>query len=269
MAVKIATLPAPGSLMNDGLSVTAGQFIAVSDVVAGKLRFASAANANGAGYTSFTFQVQDGGGTASGGADLDPTPNTLTVNVTPVNDAPVAVADAYSVNEDSVLTVTAAGVLATDSDIDGDPLTAALLSGPANGSLTLNANGSFTYTPNADFNGTDSFTYRANDGTANSIDPENPDYLNQSGTISFRGDQYTPATDGSGRLEFHRGETNQFIFIPIIDDLLGEGNETFNVLLSNLTGPPPPDSFANATVFGPLTNAVVTIIDNETPGSVD
>ena len=49
-----------------------------------------AGNANGAGYASFTFQVQDDGGTAAGGVDLDPTPNTLslTINVTSVNDAP-------------------------------------------------------------------------------------------------------------------------------------------------------------------------------------
>jgi VCBS repeat-containing protein len=43
-----------------------------------------------------------------------------------------------------------------------------LVSGPANGSLTLNANGSFTYTPNADYSGSDSFTYRANDGSTSS-----------------------------------------------------------------------------------------------------
>src|SRR5438132_7505901 len=39
-------------------------------------------------YASFTFQVQDGGGTAGGGVDLDPTPRTLTLDVTSVNDAP-------------------------------------------------------------------------------------------------------------------------------------------------------------------------------------
>src|SRR5439155_20346154 len=49
-----------------------------------------------------------------------------------------------------------------------DSLTAVLVSGPVNGSLTLNANGSFNYTPNANFNGTDSFSYQANDGTSNS-----------------------------------------------------------------------------------------------------
>ncbi|MCI0575212.1 MAG: cadherin-like domain-containing protein, partial [Chloroflexi bacterium] len=49
-------------------------------------------------------------------------------------------------------------------DPDGDPLTAVLVSGPANGSLTLNADGSFTYQPNPNFNGQDSFTYQATDG---------------------------------------------------------------------------------------------------------
>src|SRR5205807_991537 len=81
---------------------------------------------------------------------------------------PLASANSYSVNEDNTLNVSAAGVLTNDSDVEGSPLTAVLVSGPANGSLTLNANGSFTYTPNANFNGTDSFTYKANDGALDS-----------------------------------------------------------------------------------------------------
>src|SRR5204863_460194 len=77
-------------------------------------------------------------------------------------------ADSYTTAEDAALTITAPGVLGNDSDIDNDPLTATLVSGPAHGSLTLNADGSFTYTPDANYNGADSFTYTANDGTANS-----------------------------------------------------------------------------------------------------
>ena len=53
-----------------------------------------------------------------------------------------------------------------DNDVDGDALTAVLVSGPAHGTLVLNANGSFTYTPAAGYVGPDSFTYQARDGAA-------------------------------------------------------------------------------------------------------
>jgi VCBS repeat-containing protein len=91
--------------------------------------------------------------------------NTVSVrlNTTVTNQAPTAVADAYSTAEDTVLTVNAPGVLANDSDPDGNQLSAVLGSGPSHGTLALNANGSFTYTPAANFNGSDSFTYRASD----------------------------------------------------------------------------------------------------------
>ena len=90
---------------------------------------------------------------------------TVTITVTATNDAPAAVADAHTTAEDTVLTVPAPGVLGNDSDPDGDPLTAVLVTGPSHGTLTLNANGSFSYTPAADFTGSDSFTYRASDGS--------------------------------------------------------------------------------------------------------
>ena len=92
----------------------------------------------------------------------------LAITVTNVNESPTAANDSYMANEDATLNVTAAGVLGNDSDVEGSALSALLVSGPANGALTLNPNGSFSYTPNADFNGSDSFTYRANDGAANS-----------------------------------------------------------------------------------------------------
>ena len=94
---------------------------------------------------------------------------TVSLTVTPVNDAPVAVADSYSTAEDTALTVAAAlGVLANDTDVDGDPLTAVKVSDPAHGTLALAADGSFVYTPAADYSGADSFTYKANDGPADS-----------------------------------------------------------------------------------------------------
>jgi len=77
------------------------------------------------------------------------------------NRAPLAVADEYTVAEDGTLS---ADVLQNDSDPDGQPLTARLLAGPANGTIVLDPDGRFTYTPRADFNGTDGFTYAASDG---------------------------------------------------------------------------------------------------------
>ncbi len=88
LAVKVTTLPAAGTLKLNGSAVTAGQYVSAGDIASGLLVFQAAANGNGTSYTSFTFQVQDNGGTASGGSDLDASPNTLTYNVTAVNDTP-------------------------------------------------------------------------------------------------------------------------------------------------------------------------------------
>ncbi len=96
----------------------------------------------------------------------------VTINVTEpeiINTPPVAQADSYVTIKNTPLNVAAAiGVLANDTDIDGNPLTSALVNAPGHGSVTLNPNGSFLYTPNATYTGTDTFRYRANDGTANS-----------------------------------------------------------------------------------------------------
>jgi FtsP/CotA-like multicopper oxidase with cupredoxin domain len=83
--------------------------------------------------------------------------------------APVALNDAYAVDEEATLTVLApAGVLFNDSDPDTDPLSAVLVTDVTNGSLTLNADGSLAYTPAVNFNGTDIFEYEASDGALTS-----------------------------------------------------------------------------------------------------
>jgi VCBS repeat-containing protein len=93
----------------------------------------------------------------------------LQITVTPGNQAPVAVDDEGTTDEGEPLTVEAPGVLGNDTDADdGDDLMAEVVAGPSSGQLTLDPDGSYTYTPNANFNGRDTFTYRANDGTANS-----------------------------------------------------------------------------------------------------
>jgi hypothetical protein len=113
------------------------------------------------GTDSFTYHANDG--TADSTA-----PATVTLTIGAVNDLPVAVNDAYSTLEDTPLTVDAPGILANDTDPEGEPLSAVLDSNPTNGTLLLNADGSFAYMPEVSFNGTDTFTYYATDGTDNS-----------------------------------------------------------------------------------------------------
>src|SRR4030095_7824860 len=124
----------------------------------GSFSYVPAANYNGT--DSFTYKANDG--------QADSGIATVTITITPVNDAPVAVDDSYTTPEDTTLNVVTPGVLANDSDVDGDALTAVLVSQPTHGSLTLNPNGSFSYVPAANYNGTDSYTYKANDGQADS-----------------------------------------------------------------------------------------------------
>ena len=77
--------------------------------------------------------------------------------------APVAEDDAYVTDEDQTLDAPV-GLLANDTDAEGDALTTVLVGVPSHGSVSVEADGSFTYTPEANFHGIDTFTYRANDG---------------------------------------------------------------------------------------------------------
>src|SRR5690606_10188494 len=71
LSVVIDTLPANGTLLLNGVAVSASQVITVADINSSLLTFAPTADENGTGYASFTFQVQDNGGTANGGVDID------------------------------------------------------------------------------------------------------------------------------------------------------------------------------------------------------
>jgi VCBS repeat-containing protein len=119
-----------------------------------------APNPGFAGADSFQLTVTDDIG--------DVMVHTVTITVTS-NAAPAAVADTYSVAEDTTLSVAATGVLANDTDLDGDDLTAVLVDGPSHATgFELEDDGSFTYRPIADVDGIDSFTYRADDGSESS-----------------------------------------------------------------------------------------------------
>ncbi len=109
------------------------------------------------GTDTFTYKVNDG--------SLDSTNNTVTVTVTPVNDAPIKAADqSISTNEDTVKNFT----LNSGSDVDGDALTYIIVTNGSNGSVNCTAQ-SCTYTPNANYNGSDSFTYKVNDSAMDSV----------------------------------------------------------------------------------------------------
>jgi len=82
--------------------------------------------------------------------------------------APVAMDDSYTTCADTPLSVPAPGVLGNDTDPQGAPLTAALVSNVSYGTLTLNTDGSFEYAPDSGYVGPDTFTYAANDGGLNS-----------------------------------------------------------------------------------------------------
>lgn len=159
------SVPAPGVLAGDDPGTTASLLSgpshgSLSLLADGSFTYTPQANFNGA--DSFSYRAV----TVIGGVPSLPATVSLTIN--PQNDAPVAARDVASVAAGTVLNVAVPGVLGNDSDIDGDALAAVLVSGPANGSLVLNADGSFNYTPNAGFAGTDSFTYQASDGSATS-----------------------------------------------------------------------------------------------------
>nr|WP_162623942.1 Ig-like domain-containing protein [Paracoccus saliphilus] len=89
---------------------------------------------------------------------------TVTVTVTGMNDGPQAVSNAYTLKEDTILAIPAGtGLLANDSDIEGDVLRATVETDVQHGTLVVNPDGSFSYTPDSNFHGADSFIYTVTD----------------------------------------------------------------------------------------------------------
>jgi VCBS repeat-containing protein len=115
-------------------------------------------NASSATTGNHTIEVQ-----ATGTSVVS---DSITVEVTAgvPNQPPTADPDSYSTDYQTTLNVAAPGVLANDRDPENQILSAAPVTDPVHGTVTLNTNGSFTYTPASGFSGVDSFTYRAWDG---------------------------------------------------------------------------------------------------------
>jgi hypothetical protein len=154
-AVTVAVLANDGDVDLDTLTVTGVTQGANGAVTANPVTYTPALNFHGT--DSFTYTVSDGqGGTATA---------TVSVTVTPVNDAPVAVADAAATPWNTAVTVS---VLANDVDVDGPSLAVSGVTQGTNGTVTVDAGQTVTYTPVARFAGTDSFSYTVTDGAGGS-----------------------------------------------------------------------------------------------------
>ena len=90
----------------------------------------------------------------------------MTIDVT--NATPVAVDNSFSIHHRSTLTRTAPGVMANDTDADGDAMTMSLVTTATHGTLTPASDGSYTFVPTPGYVGPDSFTYTVSDGLSTS-----------------------------------------------------------------------------------------------------
>jgi len=127
VTVRIDTLPADGQLLVNGNPAMAGQVVSLTDINNGNLIFVPDPDGFGNGYATFDFSVSDG-------ILFQTTPNTMTIDVCPIQDPPVATDNAITVPEDS--TGTPLG-LATPTDVDGDTLTATVTGLPTQGIVYL------------------------------------------------------------------------------------------------------------------------------------
>ena len=187
-SVKIVTLPGTGkgTLELDGTAIAAAdlpQTVTKADIDADKLTYSPPANANGTAYASFTFKVNDG-------ADDSATANTLTIDVTAVNDAPMASDRTVTTNEDTDYTFAAANFNFADTDSGATLSSVKIVTLPATGKGTLELDGTaiastalpqtvtkadidatkLKYSPPANANGSAyaSFTFKVNDGADDS-----------------------------------------------------------------------------------------------------
>lgn len=270
-AVIVTSLPGAGALKLNGVSVTAGQVIAASDIV--NLTFAPNADANGPAYTSFTFQVQDDGGLTDGGLDTDATENAIVFNVTAVNDAPsITLGDNQTVDEDSgAITVSGwATGLAVGPDNESTQTLTVLVSNDNNLLFsvqpTVAPGGTLSFTPAPNAYGTAIVSVQVQDdgGTANGgVDTSTVqtftiavDSVNDAPSVTVSGNQLVPEDAGvtlvSGFATFSPGpanESSQAVTFVVTND----NNDLFSIQPTigpdgTLTYTPAPDAFGTANI---------------------
>ncbi|MEM8686901.1 MAG: tandem-95 repeat protein, partial [Pseudomonadota bacterium] len=227
-AVTINVLANDSDIEGDTLSVTAASAGngSVSIRPDGSLDYSPNANFNGT--DTVTYTISDGNGATDTA--------TVTITVNPVNDGPVALNDAASVDEDSAVTI---NVLANDSDLDGDALSVTAASA-GNGSVSIRPDGSLDYTPNANFNGTDTVTYTISDGngatdtatvsiTVNPVNDAVSDLTFTGGTIVETDEPGTVAATATA-VDIDTGDTHTY---SLVDD--GSGRFEINSGTGDIT----------------------------------
>lgn len=159
LTALISSLPAKGTLYQTSDGVQVGDPITLAPVIVrnpqGQVIYRPAPDGFGSPYTTFKFKVNDG--------MVSSAEATATVNVTNVNDAPVAVDDVVYLRSGSILA--AYTPTANDKDADGEVLTITAFTQPSKGALTQNGDGSLRYVPEVGFTeGSDTFQYTLQDG---------------------------------------------------------------------------------------------------------
>lgn len=272
------------SILNNGAKGTA----TISNPTTGAYAYVPNANANGA--DTFSFQVSDGA--------LVSNIATITVNINPVNDAPLASGAGMAINED----MTGSGTLSA-TDVDGNSLTYSVVSNGAKGVVTITnaSTGAFIYTPNLNANGVDTFTFKAGDGIASSnvaaitvnIAPVNDAPVAAAGALSTSEDivgsgtlsamdadgdplTYRKVSDGTkGVVTITNPSTGAYTYAPLAN---ANGSDTFaftvndgkidsvalatvNVTINPVNDPPVANNDSITAITGVVTAGILKGID--------
>ncbi|WP_338018308.1 Ig-like domain-containing protein [Vibrio navarrensis] len=207
------------------------------------------------GEDSFTYTVADAAGAVSNVA-------TVTMTVTPVNDAPMAQAQSQTLDEDKSLVITLVG---SDIDNDDDTLQYVITEPVSHGVLEPLTNNSWRYTPEANFNGSDSFLFKVNDGELDSTEARvdlTVNAVNDTPTatdVSATGEEETPLTITLNGSDVEGSSLSyQVATAPVNGSVTIMGNQAVYTGNSNFFGQ---DSFTYSVSDGELTSeaALVTI----------
>ena len=209
------------------------------------------------GTAMISLRITDNGPAPNANAFVD---TSFIINITPMNDAPVAVADLYFVPQGATITVLAAGgVIANDTDVDLPPdiLSVVVLSPPTHfTSFTLNSNGSFTYTHNGDTALFDTFTYTLSDGNGGTA----------TGTVTIQINQ-TPSIDAGSlnrSLNENSGAGTNVGAVLTATDIDGP---MLTWAKTNTLGTATGNALFNVSSTGQITVATGAVLDFETQSS--